>query len=226
MFVNKFVLYLGRAGDKMVRILKRIGLGLLGLIALLIVSIQVSNYRSFARSAEVYGNVSLGQSQQEVQYRLGDPDIVLQVAGKAKNGEFTDPYVVKPTTAEDEGWKMPAGRTIYSFDHWTYGLRTSLSSTDIEFKNGKVSSAACFVDGTNGSCLSLYDVRVGDTEEQLVTRLGQPTKTSLSDEVKTITYSDLGAEFFLKRAQVYGLKVTGKPKSFMALVRRYFQTVV
>lgn len=120
---------------------------------------------------------------------------------------------------------LPKGTSVNDYDQWSWDVPNAGRSTiDADFDGRKnLIRVECFdFSDTHKACPDHLGVAVGMTEEGVIVALGQPDKSSIDgfDEVKTLTYQDVGVDLLLTRGKVYGIGIEQHP-SGMRLFRRF-----
>jgi hypothetical protein len=176
----------------------------------LVSAILLRTYREYSDGTRKYADVTLGDTREEVRYRLGSPPVVF---GKALGdtsgpwGDFQPLYYADPK--RDPVNQLPKGTTDKDYDEWSYDP-SSVSSLNVKFdmKTDRVIGIGCFdFSSTHSDCPSILGVNSGDSEASLFRKLGKPTRQVVKSGTKNVHYDDLGVDFVLGRAKVYGFGV-------------------
>lgn len=191
-------------------------------IVVFAVSIAIfSTARKFSRFLDVYENIAINSTRAEVRYRLGPPPMVL---GELESGEFPGRPGYYTDRAVDPLNAMPEGTDPDDYDIWSYG-HTSDSDQElmIEFDEaGLATEVSCMqMNNPYSSCSPLFGVRIGDSEEEMIARLGHPNSERISGPSKIIRYTDIGVEFTLTRGRVYRLTLTREKGEAHSIFLRY-----
>lgn len=165
-----------------------------------------------------YCGVYRADNRKEVLYRLGNPQAVLGAPEKDKWGLWMRVYT--PGSA-DPKQMMPAGKTEDDFSGWAYSPAGDTTITVSFDKSDGVESISCMTVHVN-ACPHLAGVAFGDTEEQVIHRLGRHHARYILDGVsKRLRYDDLGVEFLLTKDRVYTLTMLGTRPPLYASVIDY-----
>jgi len=145
-----------------------------------------------------YFDLKIGMSMPEVQYVKGDPTNVLEA--EIKDGG----QAVVPVNALKQGDK------IENYWFWAYELNDGLR-LDVVFdkKTKRLLEIACYSRGAN-ECPPLLGISDGTNEDDLVAKLGHPTREKMDGSAKVMDYDKLGAHFYLTKKQVYMMTVAEK----------------
>ncbi len=169
--------------------------------------IEWGRYNWVRKQHRTYGDVTLGMERNEVLYRMGTPDAVTDNVPIEQNI-----YPVYFTDSHDPVNVMPKGKTISDYNEWAYTRDPARYDIDLDPKSHRVTVSACFDNADKPRCPSLYGVSAGQSEEDVIARLGTPSKQDLKEGTKTLTWDDLGVVLYLKKSQVYFIKKV-EPKS-------------
>lgn len=159
--------------------------------------VAVSGYR-FYQNSIFYADVLLGDTRQGVLYGVGRPQEMQDEAGRWRTSD--SPALTAPK--------------------WRYSTAAG-GLVEVGFSADQVSSIVCEQSEAQPlACPSLYGIGLGIDEGTLTRRLGQPDRARLSGESKVMVYDDIGAEFALKRYQVYSItSKTGEGGLFSRVYR-------
>jgi hypothetical protein len=181
-------------------------------------------YHAFTNQISVVRNIHIGDSREEVTYRLGVPTFVLGAPEKGEYGWWQHVFKVNADKSDIDA--MPSSTKIEGYGEWQYQEPNSPVSLTIEFnKSGIVKSLQVYCDSSVryawGPVAGIY---CGDSEEEIL-RLGKPSKQHLDGVSKTIEYRDIGVEVTLTKGIAYIIKIQG-PQSeaavFSYFLRSYF----
>lgn len=195
---------------------------ILVMIVAIALALTVSG-NSFLQRLRTYEDVTVNTSRGDVLYRLGYPPIVL---GDLEGGANPFRSVYYTDQRRDPRNAMPAGTEPNDYRSWSYEARNSYSpDLTVEFDaDGRVVEVACIqLESARGYCSPLFGIRVGDTEEAMIARLGQPNQARLSGVAKIVRYNDIGAEFTLTRGRVYRLTLLRAKGSSDSIFTRYLR---
>jgi hypothetical protein len=181
----------------------------------------ISQYDSFKSNLYGVSGIRLGDSREQVKYRLGFPK---EVIGPKKIEEAFGGYPVYTVDAPPGDINiMPHGTKLDDYSEWLY--ETYIYRLTIEFnESGLVESLNLFTDSEETfGWTAVADLDFGDSEEAVL-RLGTPTGQFLSGVTKKIEYQDLGIEVFLAKGRAYMVRIKG-PTDNTAVLRRFIQTL-
>lgn len=181
----------------------------------------VVQYRAFTSQLTVVDGIHIGDSRDEVKYRLGFPPEVL---GPVGSFSFGGQRVYKVSGKADDINKMPSTTKVEDYFEWVYEEPNSRVRLTIEFnKSGFVESLNLYSDSNNrygwGPVAGIY---CGDSEEDVL-RLGAPSKQNLDGVSKTIEFSELGLVVTLSKGKAYRVNLTGLPKNNMSVFWRFMR---
>jgi hypothetical protein len=183
----------------------------------------VRGYASFRHQLSTLGVLTLGDTRDEVAYKLGRPPVVY---GEQKPGDWGIP-VFYTDRKSDPINAMPEGTRIEQYQAWSYTGPAPNVHLDVDFnkKTGRVERIECFdlSDTASAYCPHLLGLAVGDSEARMVDVLGAPTSQKVENGVKTAEYSNLGVAFLLKMQRVYSVAVYDEAGSKDVTVRRCLQ---
>ncbi len=153
--------------------------------------------RYFTGSIENYMNVSIGDKREDVLYKLGAPDYVVQSIGRCKDGS-NGCFEKYPTSSfgESEKNKNINKYGIYVFDNPSNYRGTLI----LVIKNNKVNRIVC-----QNICSSILGINVGDSEKYVKKIIGNPSRSEI-DPIKgskTLIYDKLNLRLsFIKLSLV------------------------
>jgi hypothetical protein len=184
------------------KIVRRFGFGFVGLLVLLLfagISTYVWYKFPLPRQTQ-YAALGLGISPDEVLYRKGPPNEVY--------GEWTGPNEGWPGRMVTSTQDIKDGKSFRDFGAWAY--ETNASRIDIEFSPTKtaVVEIACYSKNKAGSCPSIGGIKDGDSEEVVLSTLGQPNISRLDGPTKTLIYKSSGVSLWLEKQQVYMIAIS------------------
>lgn len=178
---------------------------------LLFCSIAHADFLSKPTVAKKLAGVSLGESKDEIYYALGEPSHVLLPAEKKENcnDEQSNFKFCRSRQIAYIHDLVKEGKHPKGFDDWAYernGFRL-----DIEFSDNKIISLGCYSqsDKMNKLCQA-NEILLGDSENTIIKKLGEPTQSRIENLYKEITYSKLNTKYFLTKRQVYMIKIGGR----------------
>jgi outer membrane protein assembly factor BamE (lipoprotein component of BamABCDE complex) len=183
------------------------------------------HYSAFARQLTQIKGIQIGDSRDEVRYRLGIPQEVLGAVIDDKEYKgFQLVYTVNAPTNNVN--RMPPTTKIEDYNEWVYEEPNSNFRLTVEFnKSGLAESIDLYSDADKsyvwGSIAGIY---CGDSEEKVL-QLGKPSEQHLDGVSKTIEYRDIGVEVALTKGRAYMIKIKGpqsKMAVFLCFLRSYF----
>jgi hypothetical protein len=133
-----------------------------------------------------YGGAYVGATPQEILYFVGRPDRVRKNAA--------------------EEWSPSPQPT--QFPQWLYDRQPVVQRIDFEPDRMRLISISCAVAAGPGlsACPRTLGVGVGDSELQLLERLGMPNEEQLHEGRKLMRYNALGYEFVLENLGVRSIR--------------------
>jgi hypothetical protein len=187
----------------------------------------VQGFLSFRRDLQTTHLIKLGDSRAEVAYRLGYPPMVLGarepvvIGGKPVGFSSRVFYVTGPKGDENT---MPPSQSANDYNEWMFSPDDVGTDLLVEFdKADKVRGITCTAHDDNPFACWLAGRWNGDTEE-VVLKLGTPTRTTITDVSKSIDYEDIGVGFTLTRGKAYSFRRTEPTAGEVAIMRRYINT--
>ena len=194
---------------------------LVGVVACSIVWTYHS-YRRFGEQLSVLSGIAISETRGNIRYKLGDPPVVYANEQPGESGGnifYTDPQ-------KDPA--LPPGADLNRYRTWLYNNGASLDPRlDVTFDAnlGRVTKIDC-IDRSEPPtvyCSRLVGAGIDDPESRIVALFGAPTRQSIDDEsgVKTMDYSDIGAEFLLARQRVYAISIVGTGAARQAPISRF-----
>ena len=147
--------------------------------------------RSFPIVQTGYWGLRLGMSMEEVQQVKGKPDVVYEVGD-----DGFDHFIFK----DDEAKK---NRSDEEFNRWSYWPPKSVRF-DIDFDEDKhgLMEVMCvsseFVQ--HSRCPAIEGIKIGDSREQIIRTLGEPSRSEPSLNAEWLTYSS-GVVFGLREKE-------------------------
>lgn len=153
-----------------------------------------------------YMNVTLGDTRDEVRYKLGIPQSVLGPV--IEDGEEKGFQPVYDTDKKEGPTAIPSGKKYDDFDEWMYGDNVKYVVIDFS-KEGRARRVTCFDSSKSSFCQPLAGVQIGDLEADIVKRLGPPSSSRISGVSKTITYEKRNLGVTLEKQKAYLLELAG-----------------
>lgn len=150
--------------------------------------------------------VSLGMDMNEVEYILGEPNLAweevpLDVKIKVKDGTELSTFVLMVDA--DKVKKSP--NQFYDFFYWNYEKISG--NLMINFSDKKVvKSISCSSLDDKNVC-DIYGIKLNDSEELVVSKLGSPTSSSIKNGYKFMKYKDLNLTVNFKEKKLVSLAI-------------------
>jgi hypothetical protein len=146
-----------------------------------------------------YAGIRIGMTPDEVMYIKGFPPTVF--------GEPRDDGDWKGFQPAIETKDLEKGKRVQDYRDWSYGPPNS--RIDIKFNEAKdaVIAVQCYSGDRLGSCPSIAGVTDGDSEKEVIRRLGNPDTSRIEGVTKTMAYRNLGITLKLEKERVYLLAV-------------------
>jgi hypothetical protein len=181
------------------KIVRRFGFSFIALVVLFLFA-SISTYIWYKlplpRQTQ-YAGLALGISPDEVVYRKGPPDQVLEEPETTKQG-----WTSRAVTSTQE---IKDGKSFRDYGAWSY--ETNTSHIDIQFNPAKtaVVEITCYSKNKAGSCPPIAEIKDGDTEDVVLSVLRQPDISRLDgpSTTKNLIYKSIGVSLWLERQQVY-----------------------
>lgn len=149
-----------------------------------------------------YADIGIGDAQKEVLYVLGPPPHFIDPAPPANDG---NPFSKFGRVVDG---KKPEEKVAYTDSkEWLYTGYQRRTDVGFDKAGGRVTSVACFSESSY-SCPSLYGIRDGSTEDDVLSQLGKPTSEELDGVTKTVRYPQYNLTLYLEKRRVYMLKVS------------------
>ena len=143
-----------------------------------------------------YAGLRLGMTQDEVMYVKGNPPYVL---ADEPDSQWKGFMRVIDTKNLEEGKR--------AIDYSDWGFRETLRHIDVTFNPARtaVTIIQCTSDDKGNRCPALGGVRDGDSEKEVLRKLGNPTSSKIDGVTKQMSYRDLNIEIWLTKERVYML---------------------
>jgi hypothetical protein len=196
--------------------------------ALILIAFAVSTcsgLREFEAEISEMEGVQIGDSRAEVLYRLGYPPRVLGEVTSFKVGEesIETQAVYWLSNPPTPGNAMPKGATVQEFAGWSYPNSRGAEVTVQFDETDKVSAIECTsMQRQSWACGPVAGVWVNDREE-VVLRLGEPSRIRLRGTTKLMAYDDIGVHFLLTKGRVYRITLVEPENHSIAAAGRYFE---
>lgn len=175
---------------------------ILALIAALLGSgaLLHSRFDRFDQQRQNYLGLRLGATMAEAEYVLGYPEYVGE---PLKDQPSWSSYL--QTDGEDPKNLMEKGRKPQDYPEWNYETQKNRKGVHFEMGRQRADEISCMaLDKINPrACPTLFGIRIGRTEEAVLSALGRPDSANIEGGVKTITYGTLGLELSLAKGTVY-----------------------
>ena len=136
-----------------------------------------------------YHSLSLGMDMQTVEYVIGKPTHL--VAGSQIKDYAQEKQTDKNFNSHDfKIWKYPDGLVV-AFN-----------------QQNKVIKVSCFGNQNQHQCEPLYGLKIGDSEDVLIGKLGDEHESKIEDGKKLIFYASLNGQFELEKKKIIGLELS------------------
>jgi hypothetical protein len=148
-----------------------------------------------------YAGLRLGISPDEVMYIKGYPPEVLGAA--AKEDEWPGQPVIDTKNLE-------TGQRIQDYKDWAY--EDSFNRIDVTFNAEKtgVVKIGCYSNDRHRRCPPIFGVADGDSEQDVILKLGPPGTSQITGVTKVISYPNVGIELWLSKERVYMLGINDR----------------
>src|SRR5262245_15306962 len=146
-----------------------------------------------------YAGLRLGMTPDEVMYVKGYPPFVLAE-------ELTDPQWKGFMKVVDTK-NLEKGKRAIDYRDWSYqGYEHNI---DVTFNPARtaVEGIQCYSNDKIHRCPELGGVRDGDSEKEVLRKLGNPTTSKIDGVTKQMSYRDLNIQVWLTKEEVYMLAV-------------------
>jgi hypothetical protein len=103
--------------------------------------------------------------------------------------------------------ELEEGKRVQDYREWSY--ETSEIRIDITFNEARDAAIAvqCYSNDRAGRCPSITGVRDGDSEKEVIRKLGNPDTCHIGGVTKNMDYRNLGIRLTLTKEGVYMLMV-------------------
>jgi hypothetical protein len=156
-----------------------------------------------------YADIALGDSKATVVYSKGPPSSVLEDATDK------DPAGMRIVVSFDDMQK--ANKSIEDYRYWIFETKDA-GRVDVDFSsdNKNVIRIFCYATKNDGAlryCPPLLGISAGADEEEIITKLGKPSKVELDERsyVKALYYAQWSVTYYLQRKHLYALEVQRRP---------------
>jgi outer membrane protein assembly factor BamE (lipoprotein component of BamABCDE complex) len=196
------------------------------LILAVAISVLVLEFRAFSRSLESFAGLSLGTDRDEVLYRLGHPDNVIDLPEYDSDfgGMMSRVYDVDEDETDVNG--IPEGKTFNDYHEWVYLNVNPNSRLSVTFDSAaRVESLNWYAEECGRKAWEpVAGIRCNDSENE-VFDLGKPTFSKIHGTTKTIRFDDIGLKIILTKGRVYMIEVNSQYREFKALSRRFLVSI-
>lgn len=183
-------------------------------LALLVLTLAMIAGIWFALGSRVemeWAGVALGDTKEEVSYKLGYPDSV-HGPYKPTEGDWQIAEELPVSPSGEVGTnssKPPVGPVLPEYHDWNYDNRGHTLSISFDRKTGRVRLIQCMKteDQNSSPCPALYGLTTGDAEQRVRAKLGQPAREDLNRAFKSMEYPRKGATFMLTEGRIYALSL-------------------
>jgi hypothetical protein len=153
-----------------------------------------------------YGGAYVGATPQEILYFVGRPD---RVRTSAAEEWSTSPQPAK-------------------FAQWLYDRQSAVQRIDFEPDTMRLISISCAAAAGPGllACPRTLGVGVGDSELQLLERLGVPSHEQLHEGRKLMRYNELGYEFVLENLGVRSIRHASFPSDVPGRISQFLRWIL
>ncbi|MDB6121838.1 MAG: hypothetical protein JWQ71_831, partial [Pedosphaera sp.] len=190
-------------------------------LGLIVYAVNISiRYHAFSNQLNAAQGISIGDSREEVKYRLGFPK---EVISNEEYKGFNWVYTVNAPTNDVN--RMPQATKVEDYNEWIYEEASSNVRLTVEFnKSNLVESLNLYSrDYVSFGWRSVAGLSSGDSEDK-VRRLGAPSHQILNGVSKTIEYDDLGIAVTLSKGRAYMISIKG-PQKKAAVFWRFVHTL-
>ena len=144
-----------------------------------------------------YAGLRLGMTQDEVMYVKGYPPFVL-------GEELTDPQWKGFMTVVDTK-NLEKGKRAIDYRDWSYEEYEHNINVAFNPARTAVTVIQCYSKDKVYRCPELGGVRDGDSEKEVLRKLGNPTSSKIDGVTKEMSYRDFNIEIWLTKEEVYML---------------------
>jgi hypothetical protein len=92
----------------------------------------------------------------------------------------------------------------HAFKIWKYSDGVMVAFN----QQNKVIKISCFGNESQNQCEPLYGLKIGDTEDMLIGKLGDNYESKIEDGKKVIFYASLNGQFELEKKKIIGLELS------------------
>jgi hypothetical protein len=180
-------------------------------------------YHAFVNQLTTVRGIHIGDSRDQVKYRLGYPPVVLGALEENSFGGRSQ-RVFTVLGQENDVNKMPSTTKVEDYNEWVYEEPSGNVRLTVEFdKSGLVKSLNLYSNSDKsygwGAVAGLHS---GDSEDEVL-KLGPPSQQNLDGVSKTIEYRDIGIVVTLSKGRAYMITIK-EPQSKAALFWRFMRS--
>jgi hypothetical protein len=148
-----------------------------------------------------YAGIRLGVGPDEVLYIKGYPEEVL---GEMIGGEWPGFKLVIVTK------DLEKGKDVHDYQDWIY--EGSLNRIEVTLNAEKTAVAVinCYSNDSQRRCPSILGVTDGDSEQEVIRKLGAPGTSQITGVTKFISYPNAGIHLWLTKERVYLLGINDR----------------
>lgn len=174
---------------------------IIGVSAILFIAVMCVIYigiSNMPRKQDTYEGIKLGMSMKEVHYIMGRPESIFKEAHESKKGSL----IFNPYASNADPEKLGSNDNIFNYPRWNFHNDKSVH-IDFDKPNGKVVAIGCSsrYSETHEYCEPLSGISDGMLEDDVKERLGTPDEEEI-DNIKTLVFKKLNAEFLLEKQRV------------------------
>jgi hypothetical protein len=103
---------------------------------------------------------------------------------------------------------LESGKRARDYQHWSYIDHKSRIDVTFNPERTAVITIECFSDDRLRRCPPIAGVYDGDSEQEVIRKLGPPEGSRIQGVTKDLDYRTLGIRFTLAKEQVYLLSIT------------------
>ena len=184
---------------------------IVGLVALVWSAGQWDAWKQFNQDLVQFETIQIGAPMAEVRYALGEPQFVL-----ADDPDRSNPFskygrIAYDVSATGRSTSMPKNTTVEHFDVWEWHQDKERIDINFDLRTKIVKVVGCYVKDptdTTSSCRTVGSLWAGDTETELLGKLGHPDRVDYgsSGQTKTAHYDALGLDVHMEKRRVYFIR--------------------
>lgn len=154
-----------------------------------------------------YMGVNIGDTREEVLYKIGKPSYVFGAAAcKVKDSCYWNVYDANTDLEDVDNHAPKTEKDFRTFGVYVYADRISnkIKEVSVQFRNNKVRMIFC-----RNKCESILGVSTGTKESDVYKLIGTPDKESIDPEFgnKTMIYKKFNLTLMLEKRTVYSVSV-------------------